>query len=370
MTPNNMLYRQERNPQRHRFIRSDQHRTLAPGTPIFQEIEDLRNALQFAVSLEHFTIPPYLCALYSIHEGTNAEAARIIRTVVVEEMLHMTLAANILNAIGGKPHIGGGKEPLPNYPHEMPKIATSFQVNLLRFSKDAVNTFLRIERPAAPTKTPKSGQFRSIGEFYESVREALRRLDDKEKKKNQKGIFTGTKRQVTNEHYYGSGGKLFGVYNLDDAEDALDEIVGQGEGIDGSIEDGDGASFGDDVEYAHYFRFNEIFHERRYRPQDKPGDAPSGDLLRVDWNAVYNMVPNPKMSMFTDRPGLHQKARAFNRIYTKLLKNLHNACNGSPEILQEGIPIMHAMRIAAVDLMQEPSGIGNYTAGPSFEIVR
>jgi hypothetical protein len=26
--------------------------------------------------------------------------------------------------------------------------------------------------------------------------------------------------------------------------------------------------------------------------------------------------------------------------------------------------------MAAVDLMQEPCGIGDYTAGPSFEIVR
>jgi len=28
------------------------------------------------------------------------------------------------------------------------------------------------------------------------------------------------------------------------------------------------------------------------------------------------------------------------------------------------------MRLAAVDLMQEPCGIGDYTAGPSFEIER
>jgi hypothetical protein len=30
---------------------------------------------------------------------------------------------------------------------------------------------------------------------------------------------------------------------------------------------------------------------------------------------------------------------------------------------------MHAMRLSAVDLMQEPCDIGDYTAGPSFEIV-
>lgn len=42
--------------------------------------------------------PPYLTALYSIPPGTNSEAYHILRAVVVAEMLHLTLAANILNA--------------------------------------------------------------------------------------------------------------------------------------------------------------------------------------------------------------------------------------------------------------------------------
>jgi len=365
-----MLYRQERNYRRHRFIQVGQDQALTSRMPLFKDIRALRSALQFAVFLEHFTIPPYLCALYSIQEGSNPDAARIIKSVAMEEMLHMMLAANILNAIGGKPMIGA-KEPLPVYPADMPHSAIGFPVNLLRFSSKAVNTFLRIERPAARTKSSQAGKFWSIGEFYSSVREALQRLDREARKTNPKGIFTGTQEQVIGEPYYwGGGGTLFGVYTLDDAEDALDEIVGQGEGIHGSIEDGDCASFGDDVEYAHYFRFNEIFHERRYRPQDKPSDAPSGAPLQVDWNAVYNMVPNPKMSMFRYQPGLLGQMREFNRMYTNLLANLHQACNGKPEILKDGIPMMHAMRLAAVDLMQEPCGIGDYTAGPSFEIVR
>ena len=34
------------------------------------------------------------------------EAAELIESVVMEEMLHMVLAANVLNAIGGTPSIG------------------------------------------------------------------------------------------------------------------------------------------------------------------------------------------------------------------------------------------------------------------------
>ena len=36
--------------------------------------ESLCRHLQTAIELEHSTLPPYLCALYSIVEGTNALA--------------------------------------------------------------------------------------------------------------------------------------------------------------------------------------------------------------------------------------------------------------------------------------------------------
>jgi len=34
-------------------------------------LESLREHLQWAIELEHFTIPPYLCALYSLDSGRN-----------------------------------------------------------------------------------------------------------------------------------------------------------------------------------------------------------------------------------------------------------------------------------------------------------
>ncbi|WP_435593821.1 ferritin-like domain-containing protein [Nocardia sp. bgisy118] len=44
------------------------------------------------VTLEHATSPPRLCALYSLDPGRNAEAAQVIGSVFVEEMLHLALA--------------------------------------------------------------------------------------------------------------------------------------------------------------------------------------------------------------------------------------------------------------------------------------
>jgi hypothetical protein len=364
-----MLYRQSTNPRRQKLIRPEHGHAIPAGTRVFNDLRQLQHALQKAIALEHFTIPPYLCALYSIQERTNVEAARITRSVVVEEMLHMLLAANILNAIGGRPRISA-PDLLPRYPRKMPLSEIGFQVNLLKFSKEAVNTFLRIERPAPRMDLQTDGNFWSIGEFYASVREALRRLDWEARNNNKKnGIFTGIRRQVTEEHYYGSGGKVLAVRSLEDAERAIDEIVGQGEGIDGTIEDADESIFGRGVEFAHYFRFNEIFNERRYRLGDMPDDAPSGEPLPIDWNAVYNMVPNPTIEMFEHKPSLACKAREFNQTYSALLQNIQKACDGEPEVLKEGIPLMHALRIAAIDLMNEPIGNGDYTAGPIFAFI-
>ncbi|MHB8672026.1 MAG: ferritin-like domain-containing protein, partial [Acidimicrobiales bacterium] len=48
-------------------------------------VGSLRRHLQWAIELEHATIPPYLCGLYSIKEGSNQEAVEVIRSVFVEE---------------------------------------------------------------------------------------------------------------------------------------------------------------------------------------------------------------------------------------------------------------------------------------------
>src|SRR2546421_835393 len=58
-----------------------------------------------AVELEHATIPTYLYALYSLQPGGNLKIQSLVRSVVWEEMLHMSLACNVLNAIGGSPVI-------------------------------------------------------------------------------------------------------------------------------------------------------------------------------------------------------------------------------------------------------------------------
>ena len=70
-------------------------------------IESLRHHLQHAAVVELSTIPLYLYAAYSIKTSgydqwaPGISAFRAIRSVVIEEMLHLALARNLLVAVGG-----------------------------------------------------------------------------------------------------------------------------------------------------------------------------------------------------------------------------------------------------------------------------
>src|SRR5579872_1542633 len=100
-------------------------------------VEGLRRHLQWAIELEHATLPPYLCALYSIEEGANQEAAEVVHSVFMEEMLHLTLAANILNAVGGTPALDTPAI-LPSFPTYLPHSNNAFEVSLRKFSPEAI----------------------------------------------------------------------------------------------------------------------------------------------------------------------------------------------------------------------------------------
>ena len=57
-------------------------------------VAELREHLLLAIEVEVSLIPPYLYAMYSI-EDQESEAALLIRSVVVEEMLHASLVSNL-----------------------------------------------------------------------------------------------------------------------------------------------------------------------------------------------------------------------------------------------------------------------------------
>ena len=92
--------------------------------------------LQTAIELEWSTIPPYMVAILSMKLTANREAANLIRGVMMEEMLHMALVANVLNAVGGTVHIG--PDNVPSYPLRLFK-GRDFPVDLAPFSAETVD---------------------------------------------------------------------------------------------------------------------------------------------------------------------------------------------------------------------------------------
>lgn len=331
-------------------------------------VDSLRRHLQWAIEVEHGTLPPYLCALYSIHEGANPEAAEVIHSVFMEEMLHLTMAANILNAVGGTPVLDAPSL-LPKFPTYLPHSSRAFQVPLMKFSPEAIEVFLQIERPAEHDCLPEDNRFDTIGQFYEAIEVALEHLAGE---LGEEALFCGDpSRQVTDELYYGGSGRIITVTDLESALAALGEIVEQGEGLQHQeIWDGDRDMFHPERdEVAHYFRFQEIARGRHFAPGDTPQSGPTGDAFPVDWEAVYDMRPNPRSKDYPEGSEQRVRMEEFNHAYSGVLHLLEETFNGSPRLLAVATGAMYGLKEQAIELMQLPSGVGETTVGPSFEYV-
>ncbi|HTZ86599.1 MAG TPA: ferritin-like protein, partial [Solirubrobacteraceae bacterium] len=138
--------------------------------------EGLKTALQAAIELEHATIPPYLYALFSLEPNSNTEIGELIDSVVKEEMAHMAMACNILNAIGGKPAIAT-REFVPTYPGPLPgTVEEGLIVHLRAFSLCQLETtFMAIEEPEEPLNIPDLAEAPAltIGAFYTKIKQQI-----------------------------------------------------------------------------------------------------------------------------------------------------------------------------------------------------
>ena len=327
-------------------------------------LECLKKALQQAIDLEFFTIPPYLCALWSIKDDVHPIAASI-REVVQEEMLHMALACNLLAAVGGVPSIAGRTV----YPNVLPGgVHEGLEVRLSGLSLESLEAFLHIELPQEPIALSSSeGWTRlppehcgagTIGEFYATILEMFQRLDPPFQRE----------RQVTGPLSYSNVG------SLDSVEWVIDLISRQGEGATTPFEDMQ------QKDLAHYYRFLEIYVESELRwsksakkflkGEDRP--LPGPDDIRP-------MAPilNPEGYVDADLGGLDAKTRKlvrtnldeFDRIYTLLLDQLEGAWTrrGGQESLIRAYETMFKLEDYAKPLMEvEIPGKPGQTFGPCF----
>ena len=136
-------------PKREVILQWLSYKNLVIGEPRkYYSIQNLRRDLQTALELEHATIPVYLTALASIKPNYNLEIQTIINTIVVQEMMHVLLVANILNAVGGAPSLYS-KDFIPNYPSRLPGgVQPDLVVPLKKLSHGLIrNIFMKIEEP-------------------------------------------------------------------------------------------------------------------------------------------------------------------------------------------------------------------------------
>lgn len=366
-------------------------------------VDDLKKALQIAIELEHSTIPPYLTALYSIKPGANQEVAALINSVVMEEMLHMAQASNILIAIGGTPTLNNA-DFIPAYPGPLPGgLRADLTVNLKRCSIEQVrDCFMSIEEPEDPLKVklkllfpqlfnkPQQNTIAqkgvgpqqlpietvyTIGWFYDEIKDALKLLSQQGKL-----TFGNTADQIT--EWRGTG-ILHLVTDLDSALAGIDEIKEQGEGNNQDPYDAD-------AELAHYYKFAEIVHGKRL-VQVGETYLYAGATIPFDPAGVWPTTDNPRLVNFPDGSKAKLLALRFANTYQSLLNALNTTFNSTAaynklpvsdqsqmtqtqfktKCLHEAIGIMFSMQIQAQDLVQTPSGNNDgLTAGPVFQIAQ
>jgi len=346
-----------------------------------QEKNELGRWLQTAMTLELSTIPLYMTALISIRPGRNRVPANILRSVMMEEMLHLSLAGNLLCAIGGKACFNA--ENVPSFPLTLTFNGKQFKerefaANLGPFSPDNLQIFTQIELPEgwnegfafmAVERLDVPGY--TIGEFYEAI---ARKLEELCNAYGEAAVFTGdVKHQLGLDYYWSGGGSPIVIADLESARRAIQVIVTQGEGTRHGVDDDDRHYFDQPEEVAHFFRFREIQFKRHYQPGDKPHEEPSGLPFEVDYDAVYPIVSNPRSADYAHDPVMSELNDRFNRLYSLMLYQIAEALNGAPGAMYTAIlNSMHEMTGTALKMVATPvaNDPQQRHGAPSFEWVQ
>ena len=279
----------------------------------------VHGALQSAIELEHATIPLYLYALFSLREGENREVAAILRSVVVEEMLHMVLLANVGNALGARPRLFTPSF-VPRYPGRLPGgVEKQLTVRLRAFSLGQLRVFIDLEESRDPLSL-RAGAVdddptTTIGEFYAAIAAAIAALGDG-------ALADEPRRQVGPDLM---GGAIV-VRDVATALDALDTIVEKGEGTGTSPEEVDGPSGANDV--AHFYRLCQI---REGRTLVRAADATYAFAVAAipfELNGVLALPDDPRARGYRTGSAGRRAMDAVNHTYTSMLARLDDLVNG------------------------------------------
>lgn len=300
----------------------------------------LGELLQAAVRLEFATIPPYLSAALSLKNGANEAVRSLIMRIAKEEMLHMTVVANLMNAIGVSPNIVAA---VPSYPHNLDVIAPPLRLDLHSFSKDVVkDLFMRIETPEDPQDFPVVSALESmedlpqtIGQFYENIIELIRNdvIGDLFSQAEQ-DVYKQIQVVIQFEAVAYLNDQDVQTYPLqDDFDFVIRDKADAIKYLTWVVHEGEGESPFNPLDAeglpGHYYRFESIVHGRYLIKDDTQalGYSYSGGMLPFDESGVYQFVDNAKAEDFSSFQTVQRHMQRFNNTYTELVDFLHKAFN-------------------------------------------
>lgn len=353
---------------------------------VVENREHLWDLLIEASQLEHLIMCQYLYACFSLKtdpdEGlTAAQAEAVARWretlagIAIEEMLHLSLVANVMTAIGAAPSLSR-----PNFPRRSEYLPPGVQFALLPFGEAALTHFLYLERPEGMARLDASGfvpaepppepvepsevmprlqDFSTVGHLYRGIMNGLSRLAGR---LGEQGLFVGPPRaQATPEMFRWP--QLVAVTGLKSAHAAIEEIIEQGEGARG------------DWQSAHYGRFLHIWDEYSQLREQDPSFDPARPVIPAFTRQPFD-IPEPQ-PLLTE-PAARAVAELFNLGYETLLQLLTRFFTHTDETDEQlGVLTDCAFQLMAGvlaplgrALTRLPAGAAHpgRTAGPTFEM--
>ena len=300
--------------------------------------EQLLHLLAEAAELEHNLLCSYLFAAFSLKcgpdEGLSADELDAvtrwrgdIMQVCMEEMTHLAQVANLMSAIGSKPHFNR-----PNLPVAAGYHPAGIQVGLLPFDRATLEHFIFLERPDSvrlrdPARMPTAAEFvrrpepsalmpsapdyETIGEFYELLAHGFEEVSAL---MGERRLFVGTTTTQLGPEEIGAA-DLRIVTTLAGALSAIEMIVVQGEGAPA------------EADASHFERFTAIKKEYERLSTRRPDFRPSRPV-----------APHPVMRrpFETDRThvtgaGARPVLDAANAVYALMLRSLAALYDGRVE---------------------------------------
>lgn len=310
----------------------------------------IKKSLRAAIKLEFATIPPYLTAMWSIIDS-NHDVARTLKEIVVEEMLHMGLACNMLVGLGESLDLATA-DSVPSYPGPLPgEVNPELEITLRRLAPSQIKVFMDIEYPeGGPITATAVGPFDTIGEFYAALLKAFEILDPTLDVSNQRDDMFGT-----NFH-------LFRIANLNDVRKAINLIRRQGEGSSTTPEETPG-------HLAHFYQFREVYVGAKYIFEScKWGHTGPPVLMPLLWPMAD--IPEGGYKEADVPPNVWQKIREFDVLFTTMLSQLDELWRDPTAQLSVPVISMYQLGPIAQGLMQMERDDRRGTYGPCFRFVK